>query len=108
MAKRVRKISVEKLEAAKEKSGWYLAAWRTHRGLTQQELADETGYAKSYISDLESGEERYNRDTHAAMAKALQVSLGFLMDVNPFSVDDGFTQMGDGFKRLATDLAKRA
>jgi transcriptional regulator with XRE-family HTH domain len=34
---------------------WYLKAWRTHRGLTLQALAELAGTSRGYISDLESG-----------------------------------------------------
>lgn len=36
-------------------SAWFLKAWRTHRGLTLQALAEAAGTSRGYVSDLERG-----------------------------------------------------
>lgn len=107
MARAPKTADVEKFEGLKKRSGWYLAAWRHYRNLTLQDVADETGLSRSYISELESGKERYNRDTHAAMSKALGVSLGFLIDINPYRVTEGYQLVADTSRALAEDLARR-
>jgi transcriptional regulator with XRE-family HTH domain len=99
MAKRPRKPRLDQYEAYKTASGWYLAAWRDHRGLTLDELAAEMESSKGFISDLETGavdkdgkQRRYNRDLLAKAAAALDVTMGYLVDVNPFTVDGQFTE----------------
>ena len=42
-------------EALREASGWYAAAWRDFKKITQQELADEVGSSRGQVSDLETG-----------------------------------------------------
>lgn len=50
----------------------YIKEWRTHRGYTQQELADALGVTKGYISELERGVKRYNQDVLEGVAKVLR------------------------------------
>lgn len=90
-----RKKTPEQYDTIRQESGWFLAAWRDFRGLSQQELADEMGTSKSVVSDLEvaptkrSGAKvRFNRDNLDAAAKALRISPGFLIDVNPFRIHE--------------------
>ncbi len=126
MAKRPRKPrQLEQYEAYKQASGWYLAAWRDHRGLTLDELAAEMETSKGFISDLETGavdkdgkRRRYNSDLLAKAAAAVDTTMGFLVDVNPFTVDGDFTRRvsmireldardRDEVFRLADTLARR-
>ena len=75
-------------EALRQSSGWYAAAWRDFRGITQQDLADEIGSSRGQISDLETGAKtRFNRDWVEKFGKALNVTGGRLIDVNPFTLD---------------------
>ena len=58
-----------------------IRVWRDYRGLTQQQVADEAGISKPYLSQLESGQRKGTAEVLAAVAKALNVSLDDL--VNP-------------------------
>jgi DNA-binding XRE family transcriptional regulator len=58
-----------------------IRVWREYRGLTQQQVADEAGISKPYLSQLESGQRKGRAEVLAAVAKALNVSLDDL--VNP-------------------------
>ena len=93
MAVRPRKARQDQYEALKAASGWYLAAWRDHRGLTLEELAAEVGVSKGTLSDLERGTgQRWNRDLVDRAARALETTPGYLIDANPWTVDASFTQ----------------
>ena len=51
-------------------------AWRAHRGLTLQALADKAGVSKPYVSQIEGGK----RAGTAATIKKLARALGVTMD----------------------------
>ena len=55
-------------------------AWREHRGLTQQELADRAGISKPYLSQIETGKRQGTVETLSALARALDVPLDALTD----------------------------
>lgn len=55
----------------RERQRWFLKEWRTHRGLTQQQLADRLETTKSVISALENGKQRWNQDILELAAEAL-------------------------------------
>ena len=58
-----------------------IRVWREYRGLTQQQVAEEAGISKPYLSQLESGQRKGSAEVLAAVARALNVSLDDL--VNP-------------------------
>lgn len=87
MAKRV--STGADYEALRASSGWYAAAWRSFRGLTLQDMADECETSRGQISDLETGAKtRFNRDWVEKFSRALNVTGGRLIDVNPYLVSD--------------------
>lgn len=96
MAEKPRKTRpMELYEDYRAKSGWYLAAWRDFIGLTMEDLADELGRSKGYISDLETGATRtgrpptrFNRDLIEQVAKVVGTTGGRLIDVNPFMLSE--------------------
>lgn len=50
--------------------------WREHRGMTQQELADASGFTKPYICQIERGNRQPEKaGTLAKLAKALRVAV---------------------------------
>jgi antitoxin component HigA of HigAB toxin-antitoxin module len=55
-----------------------LRAWREHRGLTLQALADAAGVSKPYVSQIESGKRTGTAATLKKLARALAVPLGAL------------------------------
>lgn len=57
--------------AIRERQRWFLKEWRTHRGLTQQQLAERLETTKSVISALENGKQRWNQDIIELAAEAL-------------------------------------
>jgi DNA-binding XRE family transcriptional regulator len=52
-----------------------IKVWREFRGLTQQQLADEAGISKPYLSQIETGKRTGTTDILSAIAKALNLSL---------------------------------
>ena len=52
-----------------------IRVWREYRGLTQQQVAEEAGISKPYLSQLESGQRKGTAEVLAAVARALHVSL---------------------------------
>ena len=56
-----------------------LKAWREHKGLTLQALADAAGVSKPYISQLEGGKRAGTTATLKKLSVALGVPIGALM-----------------------------
>lgn len=116
MAKRQKKPrSPEEYERLREASGWWLAAWRDYRGLSQTDLGAEMDTTKGVISDLETGAprsngmlaQRYSPPRVEAAARALGVPQGWLFDVNPWAQDAREMAVNTSFK-LLDDNAKEA
>lgn len=49
----------------------FIREWRKYRGLTQEQLADRMGIARSYVSHVEKGNRRYDQLFLEAAAQAL-------------------------------------
>ena len=52
-----------------------IRVWREHRGLTQQQLAEEVGISKPYLSQLESGKRNGTTEMLKKIGQALHVGL---------------------------------
>lgn len=71
--------------AMSEESGPYMKQWRKFRGFTQQDVADALGFSnKGYVSQLESGQRRYNQDHLDGMAKLFECTPADILSVNPY------------------------
>ncbi|WP_366250155.1 helix-turn-helix domain-containing protein [Brevundimonas sp.] len=111
MAQKPRKSRpAEVYEEYRARSGWYLAAWRDYAGLTLEDLADELGRSKGYISDLETGATRtgrpptrFNRDLVEQVALVVHTTGGRLIDVNPFTAWEGAEQFEATIRRLGPE-----
>ncbi len=57
-----------------------IRAWREFRGMTQQQVAEKAGISKPYLSQLESGHRRGTTEVLGAVARALGVSLDYLVE----------------------------
>jgi transcriptional regulator with XRE-family HTH domain len=60
-----------------------IRVWREHRGLSQQQLADETGISKPYLSQLESGKREASQRVIRRLARALSIDLDDLIRPEP-------------------------
>lgn len=56
---------------AKKKQRQYIREWRKFRNLTQEQLAERMGVARSYVSHVEKGVRRYDQPFLEAAAQAL-------------------------------------
>ena len=52
----------------------FVRAWREHRGLTQQQLADKLGTTKANISRIENLKQGYTQDFLEACAQVLRTT----------------------------------
>jgi len=59
------------LAMAKKAQRQFIKEWRTFRGLTQEQLADRMGIARSYVSHVEGGKRRYDQLFLEAASEAL-------------------------------------
>lgn len=108
MNRKARKLRPAQVyEEYRQKSGWYLAAWRDYCGFTLDEVASELDRSKGFISDLETGAmrsgkapARFNRDLIEEMAKVMRTTGGRLIDINPLTHDE----MNDAIVRATEKL----
>lgn len=64
-------------------TGHFIKAWRLHRGLTQEQLAERVGIDKSYLSKIENGRKRYDQPFLEAASEVLNCSPADLIDRDP-------------------------
>ena len=64
-------------------AGNLLHAWREHRGLTQEELAEKVGTYSGQISLLENGKRQLSVKWLYRLADALDITPGWLVDHHP-------------------------
>ncbi|MEY4907314.1 MAG: hypothetical protein RL260_1032 [Pseudomonadota bacterium] len=57
----------------------FMRAWREHRGMTLQVLADAAGLSRAYVSQIEGGKRTGSAATLAKLAQALGVSVAGLI-----------------------------
>jgi DNA-binding XRE family transcriptional regulator len=55
-------------------------AWREHRRLTQQQLAEAAGISIPYLSQIEAGKRKGSAEVLAALARGLELSLDDIVD----------------------------
>ena len=61
--------------------------WRKHRGLTQEQLAERIGIARSYLTKIERGTRRYDQPFLEAAADALRCEPGDIIMRDPSDAD---------------------
>jgi transcriptional regulator with XRE-family HTH domain len=69
-------------DAFLKRFGDRLRELREARRLTQEALADEAGFSRSYYSDIETGKRNISLLNLRKLAQSLHVSLRELLDVN--------------------------
>jgi transcriptional regulator with XRE-family HTH domain len=65
-----------------KKFGDRLKALRLARGLTQEELAAQAGFSRSYYTQVETGRRNVALLNLTRLAKCLQISLSDLLDID--------------------------
>jgi transcriptional regulator with XRE-family HTH domain len=61
--------------SVKKRFGKSLKAWRTRRGLSQEQLAEKAGLHRTYISDLERGARNISLESMEKLALGLEINL---------------------------------
>lgn len=72
-----------KISASAERKPTFIKAWRLHRGLTQQEVADRLGTSKQSISRIEGGQQTYTQESLEGLATILDCSPADLISRDP-------------------------
>lgn len=85
----------------------YLKAWRLHRDVTQDYLANAIGKTSSTISQLENGKQGFTDKTLAALADALRCSPLDLLAYDP-SRNDSFWPLFREAEKLVGAERRRA
>jgi transcriptional regulator with XRE-family HTH domain len=65
----------------------HFKAWRKYRGLTQEQLAERIGIARSYLTKIERGDRRYDQPFLEAAAEALRSTPADLINRDPTDPD---------------------
>lgn len=63
----------------------FIKAWRKHRKMTVEAVAERAGLTASMISQLETGRSAYTQNSLEAVAAALDVEAGLLLLHGPFA-----------------------
>ena len=66
---------------------YFFRAWRKHRGLTQEQLAERLGVSVPAISQLERGKQGFSAESLAKMAVVLECEPGDLLSCDPSQID---------------------
>jgi transcriptional regulator with XRE-family HTH domain len=61
--------------------------WRKYRGLTQEQLAERIGIARSYLTKIERGSRRYDQPFLEAASEALRCGPADLINIDPTAPD---------------------
>jgi transcriptional regulator with XRE-family HTH domain len=65
----------------------FIKEWRKHRGLTQEQLAERIGIARSYLTKIERGDRRYDQPFLEAAADALRCEPADLITRDPTAAE---------------------
>jgi len=88
----------------------HLRAWREHRGLTQEQLADLAGTTHQVIGYLERGRTQLSAKWLRKLAPVLDTTAGMLLDHDPRDVSadiiDMWTHANLKERQQLVDLAK--
>lgn len=66
----------------------FIKEWRKHRGLTQEQLAERIGIARSYLTKIERGDRRYDQPFLEHAAYALRCEPGDLIVRDPTTTEN--------------------
>ena len=75
--------NMDDFDTCDEAAGNLLQAWREHRGLTQEQLAEKVGTYSGQISLLEHGKRQLSVKWLYRLADALDITPGWLLDHHP-------------------------
>lgn len=87
----------------------FIRQWRTHRGLTLEQLAERVEMTASHLSMLERYQRGYTQETLEALAHALQTDTASLLIRNPTDPDAIWSIWDNakpGERQMIVDIAK--
>lgn len=87
----------------------FIRAWRKHRHLTLEQVADRLDMTPSHLSMLERGERGYTQETLEAIAEALQTDPASLLMRNPSDTEAIWSiwdHAKEGQRRQIVEVAK--
>lgn len=85
----------------------HLKAWRVHRKLTQDQLAEKVGTSKSVISDLENEKRQLSPKWLRRLAPVLNTTAGHLLDHDPSETNAEILDIWAGIDARDRDQAAR-
>ena len=85
----------------------YLRAWREHRKLSQDELAEKVGTTKSVISLLENEKRPLSSKWLRKLAEALDTQPGYILDYDPNSISADIFDIWSRIDAVDRDRAAR-
>ncbi len=74
------------VEQIRKKIGLKIKLERTKRGLSQEQLAALADLSKTYVNAVENGKSSPSADTLIKIAKAFEIELVELIDINKFAL----------------------
>lgn len=83
----------------------YIKAWRKHRELTQDQLADAIGITTASLSRIENGKQPYNQRQVEQIATVLRCSTGDLLSKDPAVKSADIVEIWD---RISADKRDQA
>lgn len=85
----------------------YLRAWREHRKISQEKLAEMVGTTAGVISHLEAGERGLSAKWLRRLAPALNTTPGFLLDHDPEELPSDVFEMWSSIPDSQKPTARR-
>lgn len=98
-----------RIKGPKKSVGHFIAEWRDHRGLKQDQLAERLQTSKASISRIENGKQPYTQHFLEACAEALRTDPASLIMRNPLAPEAIWTiwdQAKPGQKKQIVEHAK--
>jgi transcriptional regulator with XRE-family HTH domain len=87
----------------------FIREWRSHRNLTQEQLAERVDMSPGNLSLIERGLQNYTQDTLESLANALQCGPADLLMRNPLdgeAIWSIWDRAKPGERRMIVDIAK--
>jgi transcriptional regulator with XRE-family HTH domain len=87
----------------------FIREWRSHRHLTQEQLAERVDMSPGNLSLIERGLQNYTQDTLESLANALQCDPADLLMRNPLDAEAIWSiwdRAKPGERRMIVDIAK--
>jgi transcriptional regulator with XRE-family HTH domain len=76
----------ENFDQARKALGANVRKWRTRRGWTQDQLAEQSGISAKFVGEVERGEDNPSLETLWALVSALKIEWRDLLDENAVTV----------------------